>query len=73
MAGRWLREALGRHFDGSWEASREYEGVQGNMKIVSGPPEAPKCSPKTPKWLPRGAEMVKNRCRNASESDDQNR
>ena len=22
MAGRWLRQALGRHFGGSWEASK---------------------------------------------------
>ena len=25
MAGKWLEEALGRHIDGSWKASRSYE------------------------------------------------
>ena len=37
MAGRWLREALGRHVDGSWDASKGYGGVQGKMIIGSGP------------------------------------
>ena len=29
MAGRRLKEAVGRHFDGSWQASRGYESEKG--------------------------------------------
>ena len=39
MVGRLLKEALGRHFDGSWEASRSYGGDWGKMVIGSGPPK----------------------------------
>ena len=39
MAGRRLREALGRHFDRSWEASKGYATVQPKMVRGSGPPQ----------------------------------
>jgi hypothetical protein len=31
MAGRWLREALGRHFDGSW---RRLKSPYNSYKLV---------------------------------------
>ena len=57
MTGRWLREALGRHFDGSWEASRDYDAVRGNMKIGSG-------RPKSAQMLPQDAQMAPQRSQN---------
>ena len=39
MAGRWLRDALGKHFGGSWKAFQGY-GLE-KVEIVrgSGPPQ----------------------------------
>ena len=39
MAGRWLREALGRHFGGSWEASKGYDRERHEIISGSGPPQ----------------------------------
>ena len=39
MVGRWLREAVGRHFDGSWEASKGYDPEKPEMTRGSGPPQ----------------------------------
>ena len=34
MAGRWLKDALGRHLDRSWEALRGYEGFQEVPRVL---------------------------------------
>ena len=39
MAGRLLKEALGMHFGGSWEASKGYDHERGKMVRGSGPPQ----------------------------------
>jgi len=42
MAGRWLKDALGRHLDRSWEASRGYESFPGVSRELEGRPWAPR-------------------------------
>ena len=76
-----LKVALGRHFDGSWEASKGYECEKIQIKIgqeraketpmsAQGRPNAP---PRRPNGSPEAPKMVKNRCQNGSGSDDQYR
>ena len=79
MAGRWLKEALGRHFDGSWEASKGYGCERLQMKIgqeraKETPMSAqgrPNARPRRPNRSPEAPQMVQNRCQNVSGIDDQ--